>query len=86
MDIESVRKQRAELEKLMGSKFKEETIKYGIELLSNQQVGAMISCSGLTSMERITHDKNDLLEKINALEKENKELKHKLVLKTLGMN
>lgn len=83
MDIEWARKQRAELERLMGNKFKEDSIKFGIKLLSNQAVGSMTTCTGFTNVERISQDKKDLLEKIKALEKENKELKHKLILKTL---
>lgn len=83
MDIEWARKQRAELERLMGNKIKEDSINFGVELLSNQAVGAKTTLTGFTSIERISQDKKDLLEKIKALEKENKELKHKLVLKTL---
>lgn len=83
MDREWIRKQREELERLIKEKTSDSTIKFGVSLLSDQKVGASMDI-GFTSLDRVSQDKKDLLEKIKTLEEENKELKHKLVMKTLG--
>lgn len=83
MDTEWINKQRKELDRLLGKKFSEDSIKFGLSLLPDQKVGAAMDIS-ITSLERVPQDKKVLLEKIKALEEENKELKHQLVMKTLG--
>lgn len=83
MDTEWINKQRKELDRLLGKKFSEDSIKFGLSLLPDQKVGAAMDIS-TTSLERVPQDKKVLLEKIKALEEENKELKHQLVMKTLG--
>lgn len=83
MDTEWINKQRKELDRLLGKKFSEDSIKFGLSLLPDQKVGAAMDIS-TTSLERVPQDKKVLLEKIKALEGENKELKHQLVMKTLG--
>ncbi|RZF53674.1 hypothetical protein EXE30_06780 [Acinetobacter halotolerans] len=83
MDIEWINKQREELDRLLGSKFDKNTIKFGVQLLSDQKVGAAMDI-GFASFDRTPEDKKFLLEKIKVLEEENKELKRKLVMKTLA--
>lgn len=83
MDREWIRKQKEELDRLLGGKFEERTLKFGVSLLSDQKIGSAMDI-GFSSFERVPEDKKVLLEKIKALEEENKELKHKLVMKTLA--
>ncbi|MCH7333472.1 hypothetical protein [Acinetobacter modestus] len=86
MDIDWVRKQRNDLETLMNGKFDTKQFNFGISLIPDHKVGAMIDCADFASLERIPQDKKILLEKIKQLEAENKELKHKLVMQMLGYN
>ncbi|MCU4413279.1 hypothetical protein [Acinetobacter ursingii] len=72
MDIEWINKKREELNRLLGSKFDQNNIKFGTSMDTS-----------ITNLERVPQDKKVLLEKIKALEEENKELKHQLVMKTL---
>lgn len=83
MDREWIRKQREELERLFDKKTSDSTLKFGISLLSDQKIGSAMDI-GFASLDRVPEDKKALLEKIKALEEENKELKHKLVMKTLA--
>lgn len=85
MDTEWINKQRKELDRLLGKKFSEDSIKYGVQLLSefsNHGSGTKADIC-FTILDRTPQDKKVLLEKIKALEEENKELKHQLVMKTL---
>ena len=82
MDIEWIKHEQAELERLLGSK------KVSIEVLNKpygfsvypNECAAVINC-----IDRSTPKEKCLLERIGVLEKENQELRHKLVLKTIGM-
>ncbi|MBL8322823.1 MAG: hypothetical protein JNJ93_11210 [Acinetobacter sp.] len=88
MDMEWIKRQRDELDRLLNPKkeYLSSLIKFdGFTSLSNRQVGAAIACADLTNLGRARDDKNELLQKIRELEAENKELRHKLVLKTLGV-
>lgn len=82
MDIEWIKHQRAELEGLLGHK--KATIEalnkpYGLSVHPNEKV-AVMDCISRPRLEE-----KCLLERIKVLEKENQELKHKLVLKTIGL-
>ncbi|HHX4941206.1 hypothetical protein [Acinetobacter baumannii] len=82
MDIEWIRKQREELDRLLGGAFEKNAINFGVSLLSDQKIGASLDI-GFERFDRIPQDKNVLLERIEKLEAENKELKHKLIMKML---
>lgn len=86
MDIDWLRKQRNDLEKLMSEKINSKHLELGFSLIPDQKVGAMIDYTGFASLERIPQDKKILLEKIEQLEAENKRLKHKLIMQILGYN
>ncbi|EKU56526.1 hypothetical protein ACINWC323_2676 [Acinetobacter sp. WC-323] len=83
MDIDWVRTQRSHFDQLMKEKIAVHQITFGISLLPDHKVGAMIDCAGFASIERIPQDKKILLEKIEQLEAENKALKQKLVMQFL---
>lgn len=82
MDIEWIKRQRTELERLLGpKKVSIEALNkpYGFPVHPNEKV-AVMDCISRPRLEE-----KCLLERIEVLERENRELKHKLVLKTLGV-
>ena len=67
MDIEWINKKREELNRLLGSKFDQNNIKFGTSMDTS-----------ITNLERVPQDKKVLLEKIKALEEENKEYQQEI--------